>query len=267
MMNHELSADRDHGPRTAGHGLRAGDYGRRSHSSFIIHPSSFAGFTLIELLIVVAIMATLAAMTFPVMSAVKRQMIRTRARGGLTQIETAIEAYNSKFGQYPPDTTWPTPVPPDAWATNQLYYELLGTTNILNPTRYQTLDGSATMLAANVSIVFHNVSGFMNCSLPSNGDDAGTGMNFLKGGLKANQFAPVTINNVSNVCVLGAALEGPVYLDTADNKKINPWRYNSSNPVHNPKTFDLWMDVLVGGKTNRISNWSDQAILVSTPYP
>jgi hypothetical protein len=30
----------------------------------------------------------------------------------------------------------------------------------------------------------------------------------------------------------------------------------STNPTNNPGSFDLWIDVLYGGKTNRISNWS-----------
>ena len=74
------------------------------HSSFVIPPRhSPRGFTLIELLIVIAIMAVLAALTFPILGAVKKNMIRTRARGGLTALETAIEGYKDKFGHYPPD--------------------------------------------------------------------------------------------------------------------------------------------------------------------
>ena len=39
---------------------------------------------------------------------------------------------------------------------------------------------------------------------------------------------------------------------------LNPWRYVSSNPTNNPGEFDLWVDIIVGGKTNRICNWSDK---------
>jgi hypothetical protein len=38
---------------------------------------------------------------------------------------------------------------------------------------------------------------------------------------------------------------------------LNPIRYNSSSPTGNSKTYDLWVDIVVGGKTNRISNWSE----------
>ncbi|MEI9963171.1 MAG: hypothetical protein WDM76_19275 [Limisphaerales bacterium] len=43
---------------------------------------------------------------------------------------------------------------------------------------------------------------------------------------------------------------------------VNPWRYNSANPTNNPGSFDLWVDILVRGKTNRISNWSKQPQIV-----
>ena len=43
--------------------------------------------------------------------------------------------------------------------------------------------------------------------------------------------------------------------------KINPYRYNSSSPTNNPRSYDLWIDVLIGGKINRISNWSEQPIV------
>ncbi|HOW79554.1 MAG TPA: hypothetical protein PK406_08895, partial [Verrucomicrobiota bacterium] len=68
------------------------------------------------------------------------------------------------------------------------------------------------------------------------------------------------------VCtVLGSALEGPLVYQDARGAKLNPWRYNSSNPTNNPNSFDLWMDIAVGGKTNRICNWSDKPLVVSAP--
>jgi prepilin-type N-terminal cleavage/methylation domain-containing protein len=260
----------DHRLQTTGprdHGTT--DYGPRTNyasrftcqlSPATRHPS--LAFTLIEMLIVVAIMATLAALTFPILGAVKRNAIRTRAMGGVKQLETAIEAYKDKFGHYPPDNG-------GFFSTNQLYFELLGTTNIPVPAvHYVTLDGSAGMAASDFVTVFGpNVSGFMNCSLPGNGDEAPTGMSFFKGGLKANQFMAVIINGATN-WALGTVLEGPVpFMQPGVNgQQFNPWRYNSSNPRYNSKSFDLWIDVMVGGKTNRVCNWSDQPLVVSTPY-
>ncbi len=48
-------------------------------------------------------------------------------------------------------------------------------------------------------------------------------------------------------------------------KGINPWRYNSSNPTNNPGTYDLWVDVIIDGKTNRFGNWSKEPVLVNKP--
>jgi prepilin-type N-terminal cleavage/methylation domain-containing protein len=235
---------------------------RRRPSSFILHPSSCRrrGFTLIEMLIVVAIMVVLASLTFPILGAVKRNMIRTRARGSLVQTQTAIEAYKDKFGHYPPDNG-------GLYSTNQLYYELLGTTNVpASPAYYQMLDGSAIIRNPDVHTAFVNVSGFINCCRPGNADDAPTGMSFIKeGGLKANQFGKMSFNGIE-CTVMGVALDGPLALPTTSNgQRFNPWCYNSSNPVHNPKSFDLWIDVYVGGKTNRICNWSDEPFLVYYP--
>jgi hypothetical protein len=44
--------------------------------------------------------------------------------------------------------------------------------------------------------------------------------------------------------------------------KITPFSYNSSKPTHNVNSFDLWVDVKIGGKTNRINNWSAQPEIV-----
>src|ERR1017187_9967465 len=94
-------------------------------SRITFHASRFTprAFTLIELLIVVSVIALLAALTFPAVRAARLSVMRARARSEMTQIETAIERYKDKLGYYPPDNA-------TNWAMNQLYYELLGTTNI-----------------------------------------------------------------------------------------------------------------------------------------
>ena len=248
------------GKRAEGRGQGTEIRGQRSGASPHDAPRSprspLRAFTLIEMLAVVSIMAILAALIFPIAGAVKKSQIRTRARGEMAQIETAIHAYNDKFGHYPPDSGAPCIV-------NQLFYELLGTTN--SGSLYQTLDGSAQIVAANVSGVFGSgVSGFINCSRATGGDEAPTGMAFLKG-IKPAQWLTVT-NGTSSLqfTVLGVSIPGPILLSTggSDPKSINPWRYNSSSPTNNPKSFDLWIDVMVGGKTNRICNWSDKPIVV-----
>jgi prepilin-type N-terminal cleavage/methylation domain-containing protein len=216
-------------------------------------------FTLIELLIVISIIALLAALTFPAVRAARISVMRARARAELAEINGAVERYQQKLGYYPPDN----PNPADYWARNQLYYELLGTTNIgtaASPV-YMTLDGSAQIKASDFGTVFGpSVTGIMNCARAGRGDEAPNAMPFLSG-LKPGQFTVLT-NATAPICtILVSAIEGPP-LPGGIGGKINPWRYNSSSPQHNPKSFDLWVDILAGGKTNRICNWSDKPIIV-----
>ena len=235
------------------------------------------GFSLIELLVVIAVIVLLAAMTFPAMTAVKVAQARHRARGELSGIETAIENYHTKLGFYPPDNQ--TNVNAGTyWGLNQLYYELMGTTltTISGQPAYQTLDGSASIIIAKFQAAFGSntkVTGFMNTSKGGAGDDAPNAVKFLVG-LKPGQYQAIT-NGVANappVCtLLGTAIGGP-FVYAGPTGEIAPYGYNSSNPQHNPKSFDLWIDIVVGGKTNRISNWSTRPIFVyytspATSYP
>jgi len=216
-------------------------------------------FTLVELLVVIAVIAALAALTFPAVRAAKISALRARAKSEMVQIETAIERYKDKLGYYPPDNRIASN--PDPYALNQLYYELLGTTNANGV--FRTLDGSAQINAPALPTVFGpNVTGFMNCVRGGGGDDVPSGAAFLSG-LKPSQFLALTTPDCT---VLGSKLEGPLEYQNAQGVKVNPWRYNSSSPRHNPQSYDLWIDVTVGEKTNRICNWSDKPQVVSAPY-
>jgi len=202
------------------------------------------GFTLIELLVVIGVIVMLAGMSFPALVAVKTAQARTRARAELAQIETAIENYKTKLGFYPPDNSG------SDWTAHQIYYELMGTT-VTNGV-YKTLDGSAS-----------TTTSIMNCAKGGAGDDAPNAVKFLTG-LKNGQFLAVS----STRTVLGVSMQGAHPLAGANNAEIVPYGYNSSSPAHNPKSFDLWVDIIAGGKTNRISNWSSRPIIVSTTaYP
>ena len=209
-----------------------------------------AAFTLVELLVVIAVIAALAALTFPAVRAAKISALRSRAKSEMAQIETGIERYKDKLGYYPPDN------PTSYYTLNQLYYELLGTTNANGV--YRTLDGSAQINATALPTVFGpNVTGFMNCT--RGGDDDVPNCGAFLSGLKPSQFLALTTPDCT---VLGSKLKGPLEYENAQGVKINPWRYNTSNPQHNPRSYDLWIDVLAGDKTNRICNWSDKPIVV-----
>ena len=89
------------------------------------------------------------------------------------------------------------------------------------------------------------VTGFANSTKAAKGSDEFDVKNFhanLKEG-QTKEIAP-------GVRVLAAPVEGP------NKQQINPWRYVLTNPTNNQNSFDLWADIVVAGKTNRISNWS-----------
>ena len=215
---------------------------------------SLHAFTLIELLTVIAIIALLAAMVFPITAAVNRIKIRSRTQAQLGQIETQIQQYKGKFGHYPPDN-------PTNKFVSPLYYELAGTS--LNGGLYTTLDSSAKINVADVKRAF-GVDGFVNCSKGGGGDDASLGVNNFKKGLKATQFGELTPGGTR---ILVCSIPWPDNLGNgyAGVPRLNPWRYVSSNPTNNPKSFDLWVDIIIAGKSNRICNWSQKPLIVNTP--
>ena len=188
------------------------------HSSLVPRHSPLAtrhAFTLIELLVVISVLAILAALTFPAIQGAKLSMLRARAKAEMLAVQTVIENYKDKLGYYPPDNRIATNVlNPEAYALNQLYYELLGTTNASGT--FHTLDDSAQINAADLPVAFGaNVTGFMNCAHPRSGDELPSGVPFLKG-LKPSQYTTLTNpGNSAIVYVLGAGLEGPAVFTTA----------------------------------------------------
>ena len=68
-------------------------------------PRSFsltAAFTLIELLTVIAIIAILMSLLFPVVNSVKESGRKAQAKQDIMGIVTAVKAYNTEYGKYPP---------------------------------------------------------------------------------------------------------------------------------------------------------------------
>ena len=208
---------------------------------------------MIELLVVIAIIALLAAMIIPVGGAVNRHKLQAAAKTAKAQMEMLIETYHAKTGVYPPaDTNNPT--------LNPLFYELCGTT-VDNANLFTSKDGSAKIQDTDIPKVFGpSIAGFINSSKGPVGDEGRSAENLLKAGVKAGyQYSSVVATSgLPEVTIMGATIEGPLMYPSKDGtKKVNPWRYNMGTPTNNPKTFDLWIDVSIGGKNYRISNWSD----------
>lgn len=231
-------------------------------------------FTLVEMLVVIAVIATLAAMIFPAFGMIKRRAAIQKAQTELKLVASAITDYKHQYGHYPPDNT----CLPDGRIINQLYYELIGTE--LKGGLFQTLNGSVQI--ADTDNAFGKafgttagkpcVRGFVNCKRGNDDDNSQPAKKFLIE-LKPTQYVQ-GINNGVELTLLTCSVQWPRQLPAListftvkdqgvnPNPYPNPWRYVSSNPTNNPGEFDLWVDIAVGGKTNRISNWSDKPLIV-----
>src|SRR5438067_4600018 len=94
------------------------------------------GFTIIELRVVIAIIAVLLGLAFPVFQEVLDRAKKVQAKNDVTQIVTAVNAFYTEYGKYP------TPATTDTTATygpgeftkenGGLFTELRATTSALN---------------------------------------------------------------------------------------------------------------------------------------
>jgi prepilin-type N-terminal cleavage/methylation domain-containing protein len=231
---------------------------------------SAPAFTLIEMLAVIAIIGVLAGLIFPVVGSVKKHQYISHTQAEMAQLETAIDRYKATYGFYPPDN----PGNLTNMLINQLYYELVGTTN--DGTYYRTLDGNAQIKITDVLKAFNGVGGFMNCSKPGGGEDASVARNFLPE-LRPKQVWKNYTNNTVLVNMLICSVGGPdSRYAPLNSRDLNPWRYNSSNPTNNPGSYDLWIQLCFGSQTisgnvvmtnfNLICNWTKQ-VQINAPLP
>ena len=218
-----------------------------------------SAFTLIELLVVISIIAILAGFTIPVMSSLKRRELINKTLGEMAQLQTAIDSYKAAYGFYPPGNGNTTAGTLKSALTNQLYFELLGTTNLNTTTGvFQTLDGSAQISTANATKTF-TVSGIMNSSKPNGEDTSQQARNFLSD-LRVNQSAVLFTNGTDVVRILVASVGEPdqAYHPLGPNVTgLNPWRYAYPG-INNPNSYDLWVQLSINGATNLICNWNKE---------
>jgi len=244
-------------------GIRECGFLPKAAAPAIRNRKSPIAFTLIELLVVIAIIATIAALLMPVANMVEQKSLLQRAQAERDQLETAIASYHAKFGYYPPGSALGTPT------TNQLYYELSGTTNNSLNDSFTTLDNSSTISSSDITRRF-GVVGFMNCTKGS-GDDAIIAQSFLPS-LKPGQIGETTNGDGTVTCVITTAVNSDSFyhpplpgFTTLANYPANPWRYVCPG-VNNPNSYDLWVQIYTGGKTDLICNWFDQP-KVNYPLP
>jgi prepilin-type N-terminal cleavage/methylation domain-containing protein len=212
-------------------------------------------FTLIELLVVISIIGVLAALTIPVLGALKKQQYLKTASAELAFIETALENYKAKYGAYPPGNAANSLLP-------QLYYELAGTR--LNGGYFFTLDSSASNKVVDVPTAY-GVAGFVNCTKGGGGEDSSAAKNFLVGIRQQDIYAPVTNNTVATT-VLVTSVGGPddTYKPLLASG-LNPIRYAYPG-TNNPNGYDLWVQLQIKGKKYLVCNWS-RSVVVNSPLP
>lgn len=97
------------------------------------------------------------------------------------------------------------------------------------------------------------------------GDEGHPATAFLTG-LKPPQIGGIYTNGTAVAKVLACSVPWPGTTNApVSGTTINPFRYNSSNPTNNPTTYDLWVDVIIAGQTNRFCNWSTGPLIVGAP--
>src|SRR5207248_620044 len=110
----------------------------------------------------ISIIAVLAGFAIPVLHSAKRTQYISHATGEMHQLESALENYKTAYHFYPPSNG-------NNFLTNQLYYELIGTT--LTNSQFQTLDGSQIFSTGDLTTAFGGVTAFVNCSKPGAGGE------------------------------------------------------------------------------------------------
>lgn len=204
-------------------------------------PTTLA-FTLIELLVVIAIIALIAGMVVGLAGHAGAVRRISATQSDLQHITMAIEKYHSDFSTYPPDNTNDATHPP-------LYYELVGAT--FDPNNPAAINYS-TKSGASISRVQYTKAfsraGIAN-SRPAGGEE--NPQNVI-GLVSPREFSSNIVVGVPEAILLTA----PVEAVANGFANQNPWRYVRTNPTNNHDGYDLWVDIYVGGKVQRIANWN-----------
>ena len=218
-------------------------------------------FTLVEMLVVISVIGVLAALLFPAGAAIRKNGILRRAKAELSQLETGIENYKLKLGFYPPDN-------PGRPVSNQLYFELLGTVENTTNRTFETLDGSGqiTFTPVNEVLSIFGRDAFSNLGAKKGAEEGVVAENFLKGTIKPGQVGELpSISSRVKVFVGSVPWPDPPSWQPTSKDGLNPWCYVSSNPTNNTKSYDLWVNLVISGKTYRISNWRKDPEVVILP--
>jgi hypothetical protein len=190
------------------------------------------------MLMVIAIIGVVAGLVVGLAAAAGPTKRIARTKTEREKLVVLIESYKSKLGVYPPDH----PTRPEI---NTLLYELAGAIRNTNstPVTYITPFGNVDASALNNSF---GVNGILNAV--DIGGETNQIHRFLRD-IRPDQVAGV----VSATLSLVIPVDGP-----GASPRPNPWSYLAGdNATNNPTSFDLWVDIMVRGRTQRIGNWKD----------
>jgi prepilin-type N-terminal cleavage/methylation domain-containing protein len=198
-------------------------------------------FTLIELLVVISIIGILSAFVISGISQMSPKKAISTTRAKRAQVVTMIESYRNDRGSYPPDN-------PNNPGTNTLFYELTGvvfTNNLVTPanaTFTSPLVPSVNLNSNDLWTVF-GTFGIVNSALP------GARLKSYFAEIKSDDYRSVNIAG-RDVSLLTAPKQAQI-----DPAILITWKYDaSSNNRRNPATYDLWADIIIKGKQQRIDN-------------
>ncbi|MBT5705303.1 MAG: type II secretion system protein [Verrucomicrobia bacterium] len=229
-----------------------------------------AGFTLIELLVVISIIGVLASLIVGIsgVASTKKKISATMAT--MSRLETAIESYKASVGSYPPDAKFANGQVNSV--TNQLFYELGGT---VYRNRLFVSNQGGEGINRQVCRSLFGVDGIQNTATQESNSKS-----FVE--LGNSDFAPFSGNADNSVKMLvglvkwpqkdlaGVDSRGRLMSDYRPIKSndpalriLNPVQYRSSGRDRfNLTSFDLWIDVPIGGKIHRVNNWSPDKLKV-----
>ena len=126
-------------------------------------------FTLVELLTVIAIIAILMGLLFPVMNGVKEQARKAEAKTACAGIVTAVRQYHTEYGKYPITSSSTTPPAADVIVGDSVGSGTAGNENLFNILRAVASGTNANHALNPRRIVFFEGKNSANTTAPKGG--------------------------------------------------------------------------------------------------